>query len=439
MIRITSIALVAGMLLLTGCRKGSSGDSPTPQVEEFNISGIHVIHKMLAANSVVAVRLYINGGAATLTPKTAGIEGLYLAAMTSGTEKYDKLAFDALATTTGTFVGSSLDKAYSVATLRAVRDNFNESWDLFTQAVLHPTFPDSEVALSRQQIVFGLKQKVDDPDSHLRLVSDSVFYAGHPYAVEVDGTPESVEAMTRADLLAWQKSRLTKSNLLLVVVGNVSRAELEPKITEAFASLPTGTASSATVAAVPAGKPSLTTISEKIPTNYILGAAPGPARSHTDYPAFALANRILSERLFEEVRTKRNLSYAVDASVAPGRISQGVLYVTAVDPNTTLQVMLAEVKRMQDESVSAELIQEVLNVFVTSYWLNLETNMGQAEGLGNWELAGGGWKNALTFTDRVKAVSMADVQRVAKEYFRNYRFVVIGDPKKVDKALFTSM
>jgi len=435
---IRTTVCVIGILLLSGCGKGSSGDA-TPQVEEFTVSGVHVIHKMLTANSVVAARLYINGGAATLTPKTAGIESLYLAAMTSGTEKYDKSAFNALATSTGTAVGGDINKAFSVATLRAVRDNFNSSWELFTQAVLHPTFPDSEVALSRDQMVFGLKQKVDDPDSHLRLASDSIFYAGHPYEVEVDGTPESVAALTRNDLIAWQKARLTKANLLLVVVGNVTRAELEPKITETLGMLPAGTASPATVPAVPTGAPSLNVLTENIPTNYILGVAPGPARSHADYPAFSLATRILNERLFEEVRTKRNLSYAVDASVAPGRITQGSLYVTAVDPNTTLGVMRAEVKRMQDELVPAELVQEVLNVYVTSYWLNLETNMGQAEGLGNWELTGGGWKGSLTFTDRIKAVTVADMQRVAKEYFKNYRFVVIGDPKKIDKTLFTSI
>ena len=439
MMRIPRILLVSGMLLLAACGKGKSGDSATPQVEEFTVSGVHVIHKMLTANSVIAARLYINGGAATLTPKTAGIEGLYLSAMKSGTDKYDKLAFDALATSTGTAIASDLSKAYSVATLHAVRDSFKDSWELFTQALLHPTFPDSEVALSRQQIVFGLKQKLEDPDSHLRMASDGVYYEGHPYAVEVDGTPESIAALTRDDLIAWKKARLTKANLLLVVVGNVSRADLEPRIAETLGTLPDGTASAAAVAAIPAGSPSVKVLSEGIPTNYILGVAPGPPRSHADYPAFSLASRILSERLFEEVRTKRNLSYAVDSSPVPGRLTQGTLYVTAVDPNTTLQVIKDEVKKLQDGPAPADLVQEVLNGYVTSYWVNQETNMGQAEGLGNWELTGGGWKNSLNFTDRVKAVTAADLQRVAKEYFRNYRFVVIGDPKKVDKTLFTSM
>ena len=74
-----------------------------------------------------------------------------------------------------------------------------------------------------------------------------------------------------------------------------------------------------------------------------------------------------------------------------------------------------------------------------SYWAGQETNMGQARQLGDWELTGGGWRNALTYTDRLARVSPADVRRVAQRYLTRARFVVIGDPKKVDRALFTSM
>jgi predicted Zn-dependent peptidase len=68
-----------------------------------------------------------------------------------------------------------------------------------------------------------------------------------------------------------------------------------------------------------------------------------------------------------------------------------------------------------------------------------ETNLGQATQLGTYELTGGGWRNALTLVDRVKAVTPADIQRVANRYFRNARFVVVGDPKKVDRTLFQSL
>ncbi len=430
--------VIVGLMLAAACNGGGSEQSATG-IEDFTVSGIRVIHKKVDANSVVAVRMYITGGATALTAKSAGIESLYLSAMVNGTEKYDKHAFAALAASTGTSVGGSVTQEYSVATLQAVQDHIGESWDLFTQAVLHPTFPDAEVDLVKQQLVFGLKQQKDDPDQHLNLLADSVFYAGHPFEIEAQGTPESVSAFTRNDLVTWQKDRLTKANLLFVVVGNITRDELSKKIEESFGSLPAGTANTTPLPAIAAGVPSLTVIPEKMPTNYIMGVFPGPARSSDDYPAFALAQQILSQRLFEEVRTKRNLTYAVYTSTIGGRVTEGQLYVTAVAPDTTIKVMMTEVKRMRDDTVSQEMIQEILNTFVTSYWMNQETNMNQADRLGHWELTGGSYKKVDTFTDLLKKVTAADLQRVSKEYFKNYRFVIIGDPSKVDKALFTSM
>jgi zinc protease len=64
--------------------------------------------------------------------------------------------------------------------------------------------------------------------------------------------------------------------------------------------------------------------------------------------------------------------------------------------------------------------------------------MGQATTLGTYELVGGGWEAAQTFTQRVRAVTPADIQRVAREYLRNVRFAVIGNPAVIDRTLFTS-
>jgi zinc protease len=120
-------------------------------------------------------------------------------------------------------------------------------------------------------------------------------------------------------------------------------------------------------------------------------------------------------------------------------VGRGNLYVTAVDPDTTLKVMLTEVRRLQREPIPPARLQETLNDFATGYWLNQETNMGQAQQLGLWELTGGGWRGGLTFVDRMRAVTPAEIQAVAKRYLRNARFVVVGDPKKIDRKLFVSM
>ena len=149
-------------------------------------------------------------------------------------------------------------------------------------------------------------------------------------------------------------------------------------------------------------------------------------------------SRLTAVRLFEEVRTKRNLSYAVQAGLSQRRTNYGLLYVTAVQPDTTLKVMLAEVEKLKNEPITAQRLAATVNGFLTEYWLAQETNMGQATTLGTYELVGGGWENAETFTDRVRAVTPADIQRVAREYLKNVNFAVIGNPSAINGQLFTS-
>jgi zinc protease len=415
------------------------GAQTRPAIEEFRVAGIRVIHKPIVANDVIAVRLYLTGGSAALTPARAGIEQLIVASAPRGTEKYGKDEFTARATSTGTVIGGEASRDYTVWTLRGVRQHLDAAWDLFAQAVAHPTFPAAEVALARDQQVNALKQRFDNPDSFLAMLSDSVTYAGHPFALDPQGTPESVAGLTRDDLAQWHRRRLTKANMLIVVVGNVTRAELSSRIASAFGALPADGGGTTRVPALTSRAASVTIVERALPTNYIQGVYVAPDRTSRDLPALQLATRILGDRLFEEVRTKRNLTYAVGSGLSSGLVGRGTLYVTAVQPDTTLKVIFSEVRRLQREPIPRDRLQETLSEYATNYWMSQETNMGQAQQLGLWELTGGGWRNALGFVDRLRAVTPAEIQRVATRYLRNARFVVIGDPKKIDRTLFQSL
>jgi zinc protease len=252
------------------------------------------------------------------------------------------------------------------------------------------------------------------------------------------GTVESVGRVTAADLRRWHAERLTKENLLIVVVGNVARDDLTRKITDAFGGLPATGGAARPVPRVTTTAPKLEVTQKELPTNYIRGQFTAPDPSHSDFPALRVAIDILSNRFFEEVRTKRNLSYAVQAGLSQRRSNYGLLYVTAVQPDTTLKVMLAEVERLKNEPITPARLAQSVNGFLTQYWLAQETNMGQAGTLGTYELVGGGWENAEAFTRRVRAVTPADIQRVAREYLKNVHFAVIGNPAAIDRALFTS-
>jgi zinc protease len=428
-------ALVLAWALLAVARTSEAQQSA---ITEFTAGGVRVIFKPVPANEVIAVRLYLQGGSANLTPQRAGIEQFVGELARHGTEKYSQDEFAALSARTGTEIGAQAGHDFTLFTLRAVRDYWSDAWDLFTQAALHPTFPDDQLALVRNQLLNGLRQRPDDPDAQLGHLADSVFYAGHAYALDAEGTEAAIGALTRDDLLQWHRERFTKENLLLVVVGNVERADLEARVAAAFFNLPARGGAARRPGAYTARPADVMVVPRPLPTNYVQGMFAAPAPSDADYAAVRVGISILSDRLFEEVRTKRNLSYAVYAGLNASRVNAGFLYVTAVEPDTTLKVMRHEVERLAAEPISPARLAENVNEFVTSYLMGQEANMSQAAILGVFELVGGGWRRAESFTDRVRAVTSADVQRVASRYLRNMRFVVIGDSSKVDRSLFTS-
>jgi zinc protease len=150
-----------------------------------------------------------------------------------------------------------------------------------------------------------------------------------------------------------------------------------------------------------------------------------------------VAISILRDRIFEEVRVRRNLSYAPDAFLGTQGANVGGLYVTTVDANQAIRVMLDEIANLQNEQVRPDDIQAVVAQVLTNYYMGQETNAAQAGELAQFEIIGGGWRNSVEFIERLKAVTPADVQNVARKYMRNIRFVVLGDPTRINPDVFT--
>ena len=431
----TALALA----ILAAAAVGSvAGAQQTGGTTKFTAGGIPVIFKPVRANDVVAVRLYLRGGSGNLTPANAGIEALMLEAAREGTTKYPKDALNERLVETGTAISSEAGYDFSVLSARGVRQHWNETWDLFSQVALHPTFPASEVELVRARMLDQLKRIPDNPDSYLSFLADSSLYAGHAYAAHPAGTPKSLASIQRDALASWHRQRFTKENLLIVVVGNVARADVAAKVTAAFGGLPARGGTAARPIALRPVTRDVVLVKRDLPTNYISGLFSAPAMSHPDFPALRVATDILSNRLFEEVRTKRNLTYAVGAGLGNRAANQGSLYVTAVEPDTTLKVIFSEVRRLQTEPVPRARLAENVSTYLTRFWMGQQTSMGQAAQLGAFELVGGGWENLYRFIDAVRRVTPADVQRVARKYMQNGRFAVIGNPDKITRSVLTS-
>lgn len=450
--RMISSALLVAMMLVARTDYSQATQPARPQsqdtvhsvvskqaalVSEFEVNGLKVLLKRREGSLTVAAGLFIRGGTANINAQNAGIETLMLSVATEATTNFPREKMRSELSRMGSVIGSSSNNDYSVLSLATTRMHFDRSWEIFTDVVMRPSFTKEDVALVQDRQVVSLSDDTDNPDVYLQKLQERAAYAGHPYLNNTSGTPETVAKLTPQDLRDYHAKLMETSRLLLVIVGDLNPNDVRGLVTASFGKLPRGAYTPKPVPQLAFDKSTVEVTPRELPTNYIQGLFAAPSLTSSDIYAMRIASSLLRDRVFEEVRVKRNLSYAPDAFLRTQAANVGGLYVTAVDANQSIRLMLSEIARLQTEPVSADDIQAVIAQYLTTYYLGQETNAAQAGELAQYELIGGGWRNSVNFLEKLTAVTPADIQRVSQKYMRNIRFVVLGNPRSVDTGVFT--
>ncbi len=384
-------------------------------VSDFEVNGLKVIVKRRPNAPTVAAGLFIRGGARNLTPNTAGLESLMLSTATEASKKYPREVMRKELTKMASSIGAGSNEDFSVISLASTRPNFDKSWDIFTDAALTPSFTQADFDLTRARILTALRNQSLSPDSALNTLQNRVVYANHPYSNDPSGTPESIAAFKLEDIRAYHQKIMTTSQLLLVVVGDVDPAVLQKRVTDSFGKLPKGSYKETPLPQLTFEKPSL---------------------DNPDYHAMRVAMTLLQSRVIQVVRNQEQLSYAPNAEMEDDAANTANIYVTATDANKSVTLMLDLINNMRQVGVSEDDFTGLPGYFLTTYFIKQETNASQVAELARYELVGGGWRNSLTFIDKMLAVKPEDVRRVANKYMKNIRFVVIGNPTAIDRKIF---
>jgi predicted Zn-dependent peptidase len=305
--------------------------------------------------------------------------------------------------------------------------------------ILNPSFDEKEVALVKDQMINALRQQNDSPESTVALLSSKLLYASHPYVNPPDGTVESVNSLTAADLKAHHAKLLQTSRMLVVVVGGAALDDIKRKVEASFGKLPRGDYKpDAPPVFVKAAAPEFEVVERPVATNYIRGTFAAPPLDSPDYPAFSIAINILQQLFFQEVRVKRNLTYGADATLLSNEANSAYISVTTPKPNEALSVMFDQIDFLKRQVIREEGLRAIISGFLTNYYTKLETNDAQAAKLAEYELLGGGWRRLLTWIEEVNRVKPEDVNAVSKKYLKNFHFAAIGDKRQFDRDLFMS-
>jgi zinc protease len=269
----------------------------------FDVNGVHVVLRRNTASDVVAANLYLLGGTRQLSPATQGIEALLLAASERGTRRYPREAVRQKTARLGSTIGIGPGDDWTVFGFTTIRSAFDSTWAILADRLMEPTLDSTEVELVRRRMIAAARQEQDSPDPLVTRLADSLEFSGHPYGFDPEGTEASLQSITLGQLRRYHATQMVTSRLLLVVVGNVERSQVEQLVGSTIATLPRGSYTWS-----PPGMPAklgraLVTRSAELPTNYLLGLYLGPSARDPDYAALRIAAAVLAGRFFTEIRS----------------------------------------------------------------------------------------------------------------------------------------
>ena len=384
-----------------------------------------------------ALEVRFRGGTSLDQPGARGATNLMTALIEEGTGDLDAQGFamarDALA---ASFSFSSDDDTVAVSA-KFLTENRDQAVDLLRQAITAPRFDPDAVERVRGQVLAGLRSDAKDPEALASLAFNAAAFGAHPYGTSGDGTIDSVTALTRDDIIAAHAAALSRSGVYIAAAGDISPADLGLLIDRLLGGLPA-------TGGVPPGRATIglqggvTAQDFPGPQSVILFGHSGIARDDPDFFAASILNEILgggrfSARLMTEVREKRGLTYGIGTYLVgydQAELVMGQLSSDNTKVAEAIGVIRDEWAKIAETGVTDAELAATQTFLTGSYPLRFDGNGPIANILVGMQMIGLAPDYPETRNDKVNAVTMADVRRVAKRLFRaeDLAFVVVGKP-----------
>lgn len=304
--------------------------------------------------------------------------------------------------------------------MRMLKDNSDAAFNMLALAIQKPRFDQDAIDRIRGQVVAGINASKNDPDTIAGQKFAEVLYGKHPYARRQDGTVQSLEAISRDDLVQAHKNLFGKDQLKIGVVGAISAEELAPLLDKLFGDLQ----DKAELKPVEQAKLALgatTTLAFDLPQTSINMVYPGVKRSDKDFFAAFLMNQILgvgfTSRLYNEVREKRGLAYTVSSGLSDRDYASSLNIATGTRPDRahqSLDVIRAVVARMAKDGVTEDELAAAKSFAIGAYAINnLDSSLAVARTLVGLQDQNLGRDYIDRRADLINAVTTEDVKAVA--------------------------
>jgi zinc protease len=392
----------------------------------------------------IAMQVAFKGGTALDAVGKTGATNLMVGLLEEGTGDMDAAAFRRASESLAANFGFRAGRDSVTISAQVLKSNASEALALLRKAIVEPAFNERALTRVRAQVVSGIESDLKDPQSIAGLRMNEIAFAGHPYALPSDGTLETVKALTQGDMFAAHKAVMSKDHLVVSVVGDVTAEELGPMLDALLGELPeTGAALPSKVAFGAAG--GTTVVEFPSPQSVAIWAQPTEVDlDHPDFMPVFVMNHILGgggfgSRLTDEVREERGLTYGIYSYIAWLGSTEYIGGSVASANNTigeAIGVVADEWARMANGGVTEAELEKAKKYMTGSYALRFDGNAKIARVMTGMQLDGFVPEYINTRNERLNAVTVEDISRVAKKHLLpdGLHFVVVGRPEGVESS-----
>jgi len=323
-------------------------------------------------------------------------------------------------------IGGQMDaftsKEYAGYYLKVLDEHVPLAVDVLSDIIMRPAFADTDIEREKKVVLEEIKMVEDTPDDLVHEIFSEHLWEGHPLGRPILGSPESVSSLTSDVLRRYFSTTYTAPNLIVAAVGNMEHEQVRALVSRAFDGMPGhGTP---LAEKPPHVVPRVIVRNKDLEQCHVCLGTNGLKQDHADRYASYAVNTVLggsmSSRLFQNVREKRGLAYAVFSGLSAYR-DAGAMTIYAGCANEAvgelIDVVVGEIRRLKDEPMSDDELRRAKDHLKGSLMLGLESTSSRMSNLARQEMYFDRQFSLDETIQGVENVTHEDVQRVTDELF----------------------
>jgi predicted Zn-dependent peptidase len=389
---------------------------------------------------IVAVGVVIRAGTSFDPKDKMSLASFVVDQLNKGTKNKDANELAAWIESVGGEVVQQAGEDFSYVIVEVLSEHIDVAYEYLSDILLNPTFPEAELEIFRKRVKTALELELSNPKAMAQRHLRNLVYGDHPYSKQP--TVQTVEAITRQDMVDFYKKNYVANNAVMAVVGDVKWKQASKSIAAHLGRWQEGTPDEVTFPGIPVLEKSGISLYHKpgaVQTEIHVGHV-GLKAGDPDWPAVTVANKILGggadARLFANLREEKGWTYGAYSSFSKNKDAGLFEAWAAVGTGVTdsaLTELMYELKRIDDEAVSKEDLNNAKSYLIGSFPLGIETPSQIAEKIITVKLLGLDQKELETYRERISKVTIPDVSRVTRKHFHpdNAHIVLVGDAAEI--------